>query len=107
MHFAQVPGPIKRSSEVRAGTEQLIRSKKLLVPMIVFANQALPVVAASYGFTARFNPNHEFEQHPASNRAPENFISSPPLQPVAIQYDRTHIATTPPQCNKHRPALTH
>jgi hypothetical protein len=64
MHFAQVPGTIKRSSDVRAGTEQLIRSKKLLVPMVIFADEALPVVAASYVLTGRFNPEREFEQHP-------------------------------------------
>jgi len=45
MHFAQVPGTIKRSSNVRAGTEQLFRSKRLLIPMVAFAYEALPVVA--------------------------------------------------------------
>ena len=105
MHFAQVPGTIKRSSEVRAGTEQLIRSKKLLVPMIVFANQALPVVAASYVFTGRFNPNHEFEQHPASNLAPENFTSSHRLQPVGLQAARTQIVGTPAEWKKYRKAF--
>ena len=48
MHFAQVPGSIKRSSEVRSGTEQLYRSKKLLIPMVLFADHVLPFVAASY-----------------------------------------------------------
>ena len=42
LHFAQVPGTIKRSSECRGGTEQLVRSKKLLVPMLIFADHALP-----------------------------------------------------------------
>ncbi len=56
LHFAQVPGTIKRSSEPRDGTEQLYHSKKLLVPMIIFAEHELPVVAASYLLTGRFNP---------------------------------------------------
>ncbi len=65
MHFAQVPGTIKRSSEVRAGTEQLYHSKKFLIPMAIFADYELPAVAATYLLTGRFNPEHEFEQHPA------------------------------------------
>jgi len=64
LHFAQVPGTIKRSSECRTGTEQLYRSKKLLVPMLIFADHVLPFVAASYIFTGRFNPQRELEAHP-------------------------------------------
>ncbi len=64
LHFAQVPGTIKRSSECRTGTEQLVRSKKLLVPMLIFADHALPFVAASYILTGRFNPQRELEKHP-------------------------------------------
>lgn len=63
LHFAQLPGTIKRSTECRDGTEQLYHSKKLLVPMAVFAWHALPVVAGSYLLTGRFNPETEFEQH--------------------------------------------
>jgi hypothetical protein len=65
LHFAQVPGTIKRSREVRDGTEQLYRSKKFLIPLLVFADYSVPVVAGSYFFTGRFNPEHEFERHPA------------------------------------------
>ena len=64
LHFAQVPGTIKRSSECRAGTEQLVRSKKLLVPMLIFADHVLPFVAASYILTGRFNPQRELERQP-------------------------------------------
>ena len=64
LHFAQVPGTIKQSSECRGGTEQLVRSKKLLVPMLIFADHALPFVAASYILTGRFNPQRELEEHP-------------------------------------------
>lgn len=66
LHFAQVPGTIKRSSEVRDGTEQLYHSKKLLVPMLLFAEHALPVVAASYLVTGRFNPERESENYPTA-----------------------------------------
>jgi len=65
IHFSQLPGTFKRSSEARSGTEQLYHSKKLLIPMVIFADYALPVAAATYALTGRFNPNHEFEAHPA------------------------------------------
>src|SRR5277367_638087 len=69
LHFAQLPGTIKRSTECRNGTEQLYRSKKLLVPMILFADHELPFMAASYLLTGRFNPEHELEQNPAAETA--------------------------------------
>jgi hypothetical protein len=65
-HFAQLPGTIKRSSEPRSGTEQLYRSKKLLVPLAIFAPYEVPVIAGSYLLTGRFNPEHELEKHSAS-----------------------------------------
>ncbi len=78
VHFAQVPGTIKRSSECRSGTEQLYHSKKLVVPLAAFAWQAVPAVVASYAITGHFNPEHQFEAHPsseadgsASNASPE------------------------------------
>jgi hypothetical protein len=100
MHFAQVPGAIKRSSDVRAGTEQLIRSKKLLIPMAVFAYEALPVVAASYVFTGHFNPEKEFEKHPATNL-------TPPLrfQAVALQDERSRIVGTSAEWKNYRKAF--
>jgi hypothetical protein len=67
LHFAQVPGTIKRSEECRSGTEQLYHSKKLVLPLGVLAWQAVPAVTASYILTARFNPEHEFEQNPSAN----------------------------------------
>ncbi len=66
LHFAQLPGTIKRSSECRNGTEQLYHSKKLLVPMLIFADHELPFMAASYLLTARFNPERELELHPTA-----------------------------------------
>jgi hypothetical protein len=63
VHFAQLPGTIKRSSECRSGTEQLYHSKKLLLPMAFFAPHALAVVTGSYLLTGRFNVEREFENH--------------------------------------------
>lgn len=64
-HFTQVPGTIKRSREVRSGTEQLYHAKVFLIPMLVFADYGVPAVAGSYLLTGRFNPEHEFERRPA------------------------------------------
>jgi hypothetical protein len=64
LHFAQVPGTYKRSSECRDGTEQLYHSKKLLVPMAIFADYELAAVTASYLLTGRFNPERELEKYP-------------------------------------------
>jgi hypothetical protein len=63
IHVAQLPGTLKRSSECRSATEQLYRSKKLLVPMAFFAWHELPVAVGSYLLTGRFNPEREFERH--------------------------------------------
>lgn len=105
MHFAQVPGTIKRSSEVRAGTEQLFHSKKLLIPMIIFASHELPVVIASYVFTGRFNPEREFEQHPASGPNPESPASQPIQQAAAWSAERIHIVGTPSEWKNYRDAF--
>jgi hypothetical protein len=79
LHFAQVPGTIKRSSECRSGTEQLYHSKKLMVPLAVFAWQAVPAVAASYVITGRFNPEHVFEANPSANAVGADDNLSPPV----------------------------
>jgi hypothetical protein len=105
MHFAQVPGTIKRSSDVRAGTEQLFRSKKLLIPMAAFAYEVLPFVAASYVFTGRFNPEKEFEKRPATSLAPENLASSPRLQTVALHDRRAQIVGTSGEWKNYRNAF--
>jgi hypothetical protein len=73
LHIAQVPGTIKRSSEARAGTEQLYHSKKLLVPMLIFADHELPFVAASYLLTGRFSPERELEEHPSAQATDINY----------------------------------
>lgn len=65
LHFAQVPGTYHRSSECRDGTEQLYHSKKLLVPMAIFAYHELPAAFGAYVLTGRFNPEHEWEKYPS------------------------------------------
>ncbi len=69
LHFSQVPGTIKRSGESRSGTEQLYHSKKLVIPLAVFAWQSIPAVSASYVITGHFNPEHQFEAHPSVDAA--------------------------------------
>ena len=105
MHFAQVPGTIKRSSEVRSGTEQLFRSKKLLIPMILFAGHELPVVAASYIFTGRFNPEREFEAYPAVELDEADALSQARQQVAAPTAERIRIVGTPPEWKEYRRAF--
>jgi hypothetical protein len=100
-HFAQVPGTIERSREVRAGTEQLYRSKKFLIPMILFADHAVPVVAGSYLLTGRFNPGHEFERRPAIDEASAQHEQAEPVSPA----ERTRIVGTSKEWKEYRKAL--
>ena len=101
LHFAQVPGTIKRSREVRAGTEQLYRSKKFLVPMVLFADYALPVTAGSYLLTGRFNPGREFERHPAAQGVPPQDKQSG----TVTQEERTRVVGTPKDWKEYRKAF--
>ena len=71
MHFAQVPGTIKRSRTVRSGTEQIFHSGKLAIPSTLLLHYTLPVVATSYFMTARFNADKEFARHPATQLSPQ------------------------------------
>ncbi len=105
MHFAQVPGTIKRSSEVRSGTEQLFRSKKLLVPMLIFADHELPVVAASYVFTGRFNPEKEFEKFPAEEPGPDEPMTLPGRDAAELCRDRLQIVGTSSEWKNYRNAF--
>jgi hypothetical protein len=65
----QVPGTYRRSSDCREGTEQTVRSTKWLVPITVLEVHAVPVLAASYVLTGRFNPDHELRNHPSEDVA--------------------------------------
>jgi hypothetical protein len=111
LHFSQLPGTIKRSTEARSGTEQLYHSKKLLIPMIIFADHELPVVAASYLLTGRFNPEHEFEQHSTEidsqiqvAKDENDDARAEQLEPVEIQ-DRQQIVGTPEEWKAYRTSL--
>src|ERR1700723_1696533 len=63
LHFAQVPGTIKRSYECRNGTEEIYHSKKFLLPLGIFAWQGIPAAFSTSALTGRFNPEHQFEAH--------------------------------------------
>jgi len=65
----QLPGTFKRSSDCHEGTEQTVRSIKWLVPLFVVEAHAIPVLAASYLLTGRFDPNHEVRNHPSNEAA--------------------------------------
>jgi len=101
LHFAQVPGTIKRSREVRAGTEQLYRSKKFLIPMILFADPAVPAAAGSYLLTGRFNPGREFERHPAVQELSPQDKRSETVAPKG----RTHVVGTSEEWKEYRKAF--
>ncbi len=115
LHFAQVPGTIKRSSECRGGTEQLVRSKKLVVPMLIFADHVLPFVAASYILTGRFNPQRELEEHPTIEateaeykikraKAENNDALAEELKSDKIQ-QRAKVVGTPEEWEQYRAAF--
>jgi hypothetical protein len=101
LHFAQVPGTIKRSRECRAGTEQLYHSKKFLIPMIIFADHELPAVVASYLLTGRFNPESEFEKYPAAEKDADHVER---IQAVAPS-ERSEVVGTSEEWKKYRKAL--
>jgi len=102
LHFAQVPGTIKRSSEVRSGTEQLYRSKKLLIPMLIFADYELPAVAALYLLTGRFSPQREFEKHPAEE---ENNNPGARLPEKAQEKEQARVVGTSAEWKRYRQEL--
>ncbi len=68
LHFAQVPGTIRRSKTVREGTEQLYHSPLFAVPLVL-TEYALPAAMVSYSVSGRFNPEHEWEQQPSGREA--------------------------------------
>ena len=89
LHFTQVPGTIKRSSECRSGTEQLYHSKKFLIPMAVFAWHTIPAIAASYEITGRFNPEQQFEARPSVEAlGADDDLSSPAAGGYTVSVQR-------------------
>jgi hypothetical protein len=68
LHFAQQPGPIRRSGIARSGTETVIHMKKYLIPTIVLGDWELPTsIFASYILTGRFSLYKEFARYPSTN----------------------------------------
>jgi len=53
--FPQVPGPIWRSFDNRNFTEMAFKSKKYLIPSIVFKTSLVGIFSGAYFLTARFN----------------------------------------------------
>ncbi len=79
LHFAQVPGTIKRSYECRSGTEEIYHSKKFLIPLGVFAWQGIPAAFSTYVLTGRFNPEHQYEAHASVDAVgPDDFLFDQP-----------------------------
>lgn len=119
LHFAQLPGTIKRSTEPHDGTEQLFRSKKLLVPMAIFANHELPVVAAAYFLHGRFNPEAQFEAYPAMetatvpNRVKSRLVSTSDhvyasfLRIPEARQDRAQVVGTRLEWRQYRKQFNH
>jgi hypothetical protein len=115
LHFAQMPGTVKRSSECRAGTEQLYHSKKFLIPMMLFADHELPAVAASYLLTGRFSPEHELEEYPTAaateiehqiqlGKAEKDKARAKQLN-MAEELERARVVGTPEEWKEYREAF--
>jgi len=65
IRIPQMPGSLARSSDCRKGTEVAFRSKRWLLPMLLKGPHELVLFATSYMLTGRFNPQREFQRHPA------------------------------------------
>ncbi len=61
--FDQLPGPMRRSSPCRKGTEVSFRMKKWFIPLIVVRSHELPFFVAAYAITGRFNPDREVRKY--------------------------------------------
>ncbi len=77
--FVQTPGPIRRSSDCRKGTEVSFTSKKWFFPMLLRSHE-LGMMIAAYVLTGRFSPEHTFERHP-SQRVAELRLREAALHP--------------------------
>jgi len=104
----QVPGTYSRSSDSHEGTEQMLRAKKWLVPMAVLGYHAMPVLAASYLLTGRFNPDHELRAHPSGKTAALNdeLLTADESQrqqiETELQAERERQLGTPEQWERYR-----
>ena len=69
LHFAQIPGTIKRSTVARAGTEQLFARKNCSFPCWFLRTTCCPLLPHPTLLTGRFNPQRELETHPTLESA--------------------------------------
>ncbi len=112
LRIEQLPGTFNRSSDSHEATEQMLRAKKWLVPMAVVGYDAMPVLAASYLLTGRFNPDHELRKHPSDAAATltqelaDSKVADDDSQRQAIeselQAERQRQLGTPEQWAKYR-----
>jgi hypothetical protein len=115
LHFAQVPGTYKRSSEARSGTEQLYLSKKLAVPLAIFAPYELGAAAGTYVLTGRFNVLKESEKYPTAQATETSYDIKVAKAAgdddrigqlkVAEQDERARVVGTPEEWNEYRRQL--
>jgi hypothetical protein len=61
--FSQLPSDIRRSDDVREGTEALFLEKKWLAPMLYEEPHALAIFAACYFLTGWFRPEGALHSH--------------------------------------------
>lgn len=67
--YTQVSGPIWRSFDNRNFTEMAFKSKKYLIPSLVFDPILVPIFAGSYLLTGRFNLHKTYREYPSSQIA--------------------------------------
>ncbi len=100
LHFAQLPGDVRRSGLARSGTETVIHTKKYLIPAVVLGDWELPTsIVASYLFTSRFSLYNAYTQHstPAAleenNQAPALQLDQQPAG--VLETDQTALPAPP------------
>jgi hypothetical protein len=73
-----------------------------LIPMVLFADHALPVVAASYLLTGRFNPERTYEKYSAEGPDIEDFAAQ---QTAAPPDERVELVGTKQEWKQYQKAL--
>lgn len=74
--YPQVAGPIWRSYDNRNFTEHAFRSKKYLVPSLIFDPPLLAIFSGAYFITGRFNVHRTYEKHATPQIAQLNLDKS-------------------------------
>lgn len=63
--YTQVAGPIWRASDNRSFSEMAFKSKKYLIPSLIFDPPLIPLFAATYYLTGRFDIHSVYRQIPS------------------------------------------